>query len=120
MGIRDATFRSLNRPFDHNISVNPTSVNLDWEGGVGATGEDVDITVTPIGVSWTVTKIDTGDGTSWFKVASTTGTGNDTITITPFEDNTTGATRSATARVSDDSDATVYADIAVHQITKPT
>lgn len=74
------------------------------------------ITVTPESKSTTITKIDTGDGTSWANVYPSSGTGNYSFRARMMEDNPNPYERSMDLRISDDSHVLLPITISLKQL----
>ena len=109
--------RTLKSKIIHSISVDPTASNLDWQTG---DYDDIAVNVTPDSMSVTVSKIDTGDGTTWFGIDHTSATGDFTLRISALKDNTGTSKRNGQVKLEDDSDSTIIATIEVSQIQQPT
>lgn len=101
---------------DNIIEVSKLFVVLDGET---PTSDTVDIEVTPSDMDWTATKVDTGDGTAWFRGIPNSGTGDDTITISALSDNETGSERAGEIEISDDAGEATTRIITVTQEQAP-
>lgn len=74
------------------------------------------ITVTPVSKSTTITKIDTGEGTSWANVNPSSGTGNYSFRARMMEDNPNPYERSMDLQISDDSHVLLPITISLRQL----
>lgn len=96
-----------------------TSKNFVVLEGTGTSKDYFDIEVYPGDMEWTITRVDTGDGTNWFKTAPVSGTGNYAdFEVEKMLDNP-GSERSAQITISDDSAGATDKTVTVTQLIAP-
>jgi len=64
----------------NSISSDIATFHIDDSGSNDSDTASID--VTPNTMATTITKVDTGDGTSWFSISPTSQTGDFTLTVT--------------------------------------
>ena len=80
---------------------------------IGNDSDSCSIDVTPDTMDTTSTKVDTGDGTAWFKISlGATATGDFTLEVTLLSYPSTDV--SAIVRVTDNDDSSIFADVNVY------
>lgn len=100
----------------HTISAATDPAVLGYADGSQTTSA---ITVSPASMATTLTKTDTGDGTSWLKmIGGSANVGNFTLTVEALGDNGTSA-RSMDITISDDSGAATDITVTINQIAGP-
>ena len=95
------------------IETDKTYITADWIRL--AYSDYCAINVTPDTMSTTITKIDTGDGTSWATVSPSSGTGDYSFRARTSSANTGSTIRHMTLRISDNAGLAASVDVTLNQ-----
>lgn len=76
------------------------------------------INVTPDTMSTTLTKVDTGDGTSWATVTPSSGTGDYSFRGRASSDNSGSVSRSMIIRITDNAGVAASVDVVLTQVAQ--
>ena len=100
----------------YTIDTSYNSMNADWNA-LSYTPYNT-ITTTP-DMTTTITKIDTGDGTSWANAYPNNGSGDYQFRARMMDENTTGSPRSMTLRIEDVTRLETDKDVILTQLANP-
>ena len=104
----------------HHTEVEPSiavSANvLVMDGADESISDSCTIDVSPNTMTTSLTKIDSGDGTTWADLSTTGDTGDYSFTLEATSANDTGDTRSMTIRITDDAGEATQVDVTLTQL----